>query len=535
MINISYQYLLEIDCLNASNVAITSRFCCLPGFSGGGYTWEPRIVDPGLLQVNLFSGDKVTGRSSYSFGEIVLGNFKNVDDLTGPTDYLKDYKFYGGAVRMYMGLATASWPAGFTQQFVGIIESCSIGDDIVSFTWRGRQAELDIPFNGGKFLGDNVAPGGYEGDASLQGKSKPIILGRCFNVPVTLCNASKLIYAVSPLTGISTINELNSGIRVFDNGIELFSMETLSSVNALINSTIPCRPGQYRGSSDGYIQLGSTPAGQVTVSCASRGMALIAHPKNLITQLFTLADAVPGRTHANFSDMIDASTFTDFDDTFERGVYISDNTNISDIIDRIVAPCGYWYFTLLGKLRVRNFQLTGYGTAAYTAQSDINIMSCRFRKTSDTKGGVPASKVTFNCARNYTVQSTLAGGADPKHQQRVSVADLQYTVPSTGFVYPLSAELVIDTWLTGSTYFDRGAYHLGETARDMLCLTHDLCDISIIKSDFLTVKDIAPGDVISLDLKGRFGYTGSDMLVVGKTINYTDETVNFTLWKISGT
>ena len=528
---IGYQFLLEIDALDNLNNPVTKRFCCQPGFSGGGYTWEPYIVDPGLVQTTLFSGDKMTGKSSHSFGEVVLGNFKDVTDVTGPTDYLKDYKFYGRPIRMYMGLAAGSYPAEFQQQYVGIIENFTIGEDTVSFTLHGRQAELNIPLDGGTFLGDNVAPGGFEGDATLKGANKPIVIGRVFNAPVSLCNASKLIYAVSPLTGIATLAELNSGLRVFDNGVELFCTGSVASKTDLLTGTT--NPGEYRASSDGYIQLGSTPVGQITVSCASQGKALASTPVNLITQIFTLADAVPGRTHSNFVDMIDGDSFTGFADTFERGLFIRGNLNISEILDKLVTPCGYWYFTPLGKIRVKTIALSGF-TPTYAAVGSTNIESFSIHKTSDTKGGVPASSVVLKCSKNNTLQANLSTKVDAIRGARLGLEWLRYEIPSTDFIFPLSEEFVIETALHGSTYFDQGAYDLKTIVRTIFCKKHSMAIVGISTLDFLNALPVQPGDVITLDLAGRFGYSGDSMLVVGKTINYVEETVSLVLWDIAG-
>lgn len=529
---IGYQFLLEIDALNASHVAVTCRFCCQPGFTGGGYTWEPRVVDPGLQQVSLFSADKITGRSTYSYGEIVLGNFKNTDTLSGPTDYLKDYTFYGRPVRMYMGPVGASYPSGFPQVYTAVIEGTNINEDTVSFTLRGRQSELDIPLETGTFLGNNVAPGGVEGIPTMKSSRKPAILGRVFNMSPVPCNTSRLIYAVSPLTGIADITQLNSGFQVFDNGVELFCDEVVADYTYLMEPYAMARPGMYKASPDGYIQLGATPAGQVTCSGASDGMALISHPINLITQILTLADAAPNRTHANFVDMIDGSTFTDFEDKYERGV-VTTGQNISALLDFLVAPCGYWYFTATGKLRVRTMKLTGYATPVYIAVMGTNITSAFFRKTTDTKGGVPASKVTLKCGKNYSLQTNVAGSVDPLRLHRLSTEWLTYTVGSWTYTYPLSEEFVVETALTRSTRFEDG-YTLGLTLSNMMSRTHDLLDIEIITTEFLNVYNINPGDIITVNLNGRFGYSGKDMMVVSKTINFVDEIVKFTLWGMEG-
>ena len=145
---LNYQFLLEIDALDASNDPVTLYFCCAPGFSSSGKSWNPNIVDPGLMQVDLFSNGKTNGASTYSFGEIVLGNFKNTETLYGPIDWFKSFQFFGRPVRMFVGLASANYDdGGFTLAYTAIIDNISTEWDTFALSLHGRQAELDIPIN----------------------------------------------------------------------------------------------------------------------------------------------------------------------------------------------------------------------------------------------------------------------------------------------------------------------------------------------------------------------------------------------------
>jgi hypothetical protein len=307
-----------------------------------------------------------------------------------------------------------------------------------------------------------------------------------------------LIYAVSPLTGVS-VGELNSGLHVYDSGVELYCEGRTADVETAAPS-----PGCYLASDNGYIVLGSTPAGTVTCSAAGHGMALVSSPANLITQVLTLAGK---------SSLINAASFATHAaaDRHEAGLYLADKTNLSTIIDQLLAPCSYWYFNHSGELLLGQMTDPAGLTSVYTADSQTNVKSWNQRKSLDTKGGVPASKVTLKYAHNYTVQTRRAWLAE---EWRTSAAD------TAAVIHPASEELLLDTART----------ELLPTVTGLYTIPRQLIDIEIIPSAFLAASVILPGQCVTLNLHGRFGFSGDKTIVVGILIDYIRETVRLTLW-----
>lgn len=628
---IGYQFLLEIDALNAANVAVTLRFCCKPVFTTSGYTWnpaageyvstpcawQPYIIDPGLFQVNLFSGSKLTGPSSYSYGEIILCNLKNIDEVSGPIDWLYTYKFYGRPVRMYVGLQSASFQGGFTQQYAAAIESMRIETDTISFTLRGRQAELDVPISTTAFLGNNSAPMGYEGDASLKDKLKPILIGRAINFTPVLVNSSKLIYAVSPFTvkpytGFESLY-FGAGLSVYDNGVEIYNAGQRSALE-----TNDPAPGQfYTNDWGGYFRLGSPPVGTITCSAVTYRFGLNSHPKNLVSLAIARAEEVVATyvgllskrptsgvnvsetyyaidvglfygctnsspvtwttgksknsvtkgtwanmptapevgdayyvinsggsnglkicctlhnwTHvddlSNYSTMFDSDTFTSYSDFGERGLYITDSKTVSSIIDELVAPLGYWYFTHTGALRFGKLADPSSMTPVYTLQASTNITSFSTAKSQDTRGGIPAKKVTVKYARNYTIQD-LQTNVPTSWKQRVS-RDNEYLSKSSALAalsHPLSEELILTTAKSSVSDTDL------DLLRTLFCTDRNIITVGVITTEFLTASALLPGQCVHVDLEGRFGYTHAapkHMIILGITLDYVKEIVSLILW-----
>ena len=517
---LNYQFLLEIDALDASNDPVTLYFCCAPGFSSSGKSWNPNIVDPGLMQVDLFSNGKTNGASTYSFGEIVLGNFKNTETLYGPIDWFKSFQFFGRPVRMFVGLASANYDdGGFTLAYTAIIDNISTEWDTFALSLHGRQAELDIPINTAMFLGNNTPPNGIEGDAALKDKLKPVLVGRALNFSPVLCNASKLIYACSIQTGLSA-DEMGSDLHVYDKGVEIACSGVVSL--STLQSTAP-PVGQYSVTTDGYIRLGSSPAGTVTVSGAATGYALTSHPAILINAILTAA----GFNSGDARDMLDTNSFNAYaTDRWERGLFIGSSTNISDVIDSLLAPLGYWYFDASGVARFGIMSDPAGKTPVYSLHSDTNISVFSVAKSQDTAGGIPAKSVGITHGINYTVMTDAAGSVSADRMLWLKNAYLTAVKASTNTIHPLSENLVI-----GSCIIDETAAALS-MLHDLYTVEREIITIEVLNTpeEFNTARVLNPGDIVSVDLKGRFYYSGKPTVLIGKTVNYVNQTVTLRLW-----
>jgi hypothetical protein len=514
---IGYQFLLEIDALDGVGAAVTLRFCCQPGYSGGGFTWSPFIVDPGLYQVDLFSGGKTTGPSSNSYGEIILGNFKNVSDATGPTDFLKPYQFYGRAIRMFWGLQGAAFPSGFTQGYSAIIETPTFSWDTITLPLRGPQKLLEQPLDPSwKFDGNNLLPDGFEGGAESAGKQKPYLLGRGFNLTPHCVNTSKLIYTVSPIYGIG-VTDFNSDLHVYDNGVELF-MEPLTGA---IDVSAPL-PGQF--TSDGsYIRLGSSPQGQLTVSAVMRGQGMTSNAGMLVKSF--MDSIAPGFTSAaTYTDLADYSAF----EKYERGIYVTDeNTTKAQVIDQMLTPLGWYYFDNTGMMRIGRMAEPETLLSIYTLDSRVNIATINFRPTEDTTGGVPANTITMKYGRNYTPQpaTQLAGSVTTDRKAILAAEWKSNTDPGVNSSNPLKDEMIFETSFTGP------APTVLNTLKTLYQVQREIAEIQIINSEFIpALTTITPGCCMTLVLAGRFGYVAKKMIVIGITVSFVDRTVSVRLW-----
>ena len=506
---IGYQLLLEINAYNLSNsTEETLRYCCAPTYVGGGYTWQPYIIDPGLFQVTLFSGAKTSGSSSYGFGEIVLNNTKaSPSVLSGPIDTLSNYVFSGRTVKMYAGLKNDPF-ANFSCQYVAVISDASINWDTVTLSLKSIQSLFDKKLDNGLFAGNDSA---LEGGSELGGKARPMLIGRAKNFSPVLVDKANFTYAISPTLGVA-VNQFNSGLRVYVGGIQLYFEGEASDI-----TTAAPKAGNYMVSINGYLKLGADPKGGiVTCSAVQKDFGLKATPGNLISWLITTFG--PTGVAVNADSMANLIVV----DKKEVGLYIDSNTvSLSDVIDALLAPLGYWYFNHIGELAFGQVVVpTSLGTPVYYAVSNTNIVSYSREKTQGNGNGAPAKRVLLQHEHNNTVITQPLPAANAADKAWMAVP-CKTTIGDTATVaHPSSQDMTIDTVRSSMLPSVVGLY----------TVIREIVTVEIIRTDFLTASAILPGQCVSLDLKGRFGYSGKKTMVVGIILNYVTETVTLTLW-----
>jgi hypothetical protein len=517
-------YVFIVDMWNGSSV-ITRMITARPSKTGDGT--KPTqitagILDPGLLKFVAFSSGKTFGKSDYSYGVAVVNN--NNRDL----DYLKAYSFDGRSFKMFEGSDVAVFPSGFTQVYTATIDSVSFAWDQIAFTLRGRQAEFDVPLPSGIFAGTNAPPLGIEGGDSLKGKYKPFLLGRAFNFKPVICNDSKLIYAVSPATGIA-VQYMGSLFHVYDKRVllgfgGLYSDQTDMETNEPLSGTYKV------WEEGGYFRTGMSVT-DLTCDAVNFGRSVTARPANLIADLLTLA---------GFS--YDTTSITNLNNSFrsEVGVYIpAGGATIAFVIDAICSSCGaYWYFDAVGTFMVKQFVDPATLSPEYTLNTSTDgIETVSIEQTRDTAGGVPAHILTLLRSKNYTIQTDVAGivTEESKTWSKETWRKTQVIDETVKTAHPSSEELIIETTLTCITQDDTAE---AERRAALYSVERDLIVLNVPLDIFGSTANLVPGLCIALELEDvkidgteyRYGYTSKNMAVIGFTINRVSERIDLTLW-----
>lgn len=287
--------------------------------------------------------------------------------------------------------------------FVGMADTWQAAEDGITFPIRGADYWLDQPVQDAVYAGS----GTYEGDSGLTGHPKPMGRGTFYNVEPVLINAAKLIYQYTD--GAGTVTGLfengNAGIVFESNTSDLFSGTTTA--------------GKYRtDNSRGLFQLGSAPAGQITVD--GTGQFPTAGSKTVLADIarYVLAEelAIP-------SDFIDTASFSDAatDYPYAGGIWIGPNETGAQAVDRLLTSFGAKLVASRdGKLRVVVLGApSGTPTNTLSTYNTSKVAPVALPPTLNP----PPYRVRCAYRHNYTVQTNVSVSATAARVQFVGAQD----------------------------------------------------------------------------------------------------------------
>lgn len=476
--------------------------------------YEPRVVDPGNFEINLFRRGSTIGKSQVGFGTVVLNN------SDGFLDPLIDYGMDGRQIIIRLGTDDSDYPSGFTTLFTGTINQPEFNTSAVNIRIRDRQGEVaNEPFQNTKYLGDNVLPDGVEGvPDDIKGKPKPILYGVALNFEPPLVNTSKLVYQISD-------EEIASIENVYDERVIMVVASQFGSLAALLAAGPPStgKFDFYLGSSsDGaYFRL-KNPVGLVTCDATQGATAADRTTAQIANQVLQRIDAT-GFISSSISDL-------DTENNSIIGIWINTNeTIIGDVLDEILETVGgFWVLNNDGDFIIgRLIEPSGSPLKTFIDQELIGSSKFITVANNDPGNGIPTFRINLNYKRNYRITSAseIAGS--------VSIIDRNFIfqkfrgITSTDnnviTLHLLAREFNIDTLYSleadAQTESDR-VLTLYKTRRDTVMIT--LCtDI---------VKDLNLNDVVSINIE-RFTWSGGKIFVIiGIINNYRKGSTTLILW-----
>jgi hypothetical protein len=394
------QYLAEITAYEKATASVrVLRFSTGLGFTSGAgdspahTTYDPRLEQAVEVTRTIFAPGTTQGQSKTGFGNLVILN------PDGALDGLLNYAFDGRDIIVKRGPTNAASLDDFVTVFVGTMEQADFSTDRITLKLRDRQAPLHLPVQTAKYAGTNVLPAGLEGVAGdLAGKPKPLCYGVVFNVEPPCVNTARLIYQVND----GAVQSVDS---VYDRGVTLTNGGTYASQADLLNDTLQPAAGAYKAwLAGGMFRLGSSPAGTVTAdvtqgATAAERTAAMLYRAILLRMGVTLGDILA-------SDL----TTLDAQNAAQLGLYIGEETKGSDVLDMIANTVGAWWgVNIAGQYRIALLEKP-FATPLYTFTANDMIGPLVRLPTADVERGMPAYRVTIRYARNYTIQTDLAGG-----------------------------------------------------------------------------------------------------------------------------
>lgn len=352
--------------------------------------YEPCVLQAGNVSQMMFADKTTSGVSRTGFGNARFAN------INGQLDYILNYGFDGLPY-----IVKIVEPTSIATISVCTMEQPVDDGEEITIRLRDRQAELDVPIQATKYLGNNVGADGLEGGDDLLGVEKPLLFGYRPNITPICVNTSKVIFQYH--SSLATVQ------AAYDKGVITGGLTQgaayTDQTDMMANAPTA---GQYRvwsSAGGSYLRLASPPVGKLTIDATEGATATDRTQAQIARRMFLRAPTVTSY------DLIEQS-FIDLDkkNSAEVGIYITGSMTISDALSRILRPVSWSGFDNLGKFRVGRLELpAGTPICELTTNEETSVT----RVVSEDIGrGVPACRVLLDYDENCTVQTDADLGGD---------------------------------------------------------------------------------------------------------------------------
>lgn len=474
--------------------------------------FDPRIITPATLSLDVVADGKTFGQSAVGVGELVLNN------ADGGLDALIDYGFDGRSLILRLGDDEAAYPSGFTTVLVGTMERVEFSLSQVVVRLRDRQAALQKPLQTTKYAGSNSGASGVEGTADdLKGQPKPLCFGRCFNIAAVPVNTSALIYQVHD----GAIEAIDA---VYDKGITLTAGTLTHTTLSALQAATPAAGSYDACLPFGLFKLGASPVGRVTADVKgdkTAGVYVVSAGSIAERLLLTRA----GLTSSDVPPAV-ISALNSANNS-EIGYFTAQETTLTEVLDEIIGSIGaWWIFDRLGMFAAAQLAAPA-GTPALVITED-EVVSAELLVTNDVGRGLPCTRILLDYARNYTPQSGDDVAAGVSEARRAWLAKEVRTATANDATvltkYLLAPEIKQSSLLTQET--------------DAEAEANRRLSLYKVRRDYWRVRIPIDTDNSGLDLGAivsfkmpRFGYEAGRLFVVlGCEIDASSNTQTLKLW-----
>ena len=498
-----------------------SAFTTGPADTPAHTSFLPALLDPGSLGVSAYANSSTTtanvggdqtgggttgGGTQLQAGEITLTN------TDGQFDSWLGYSFDGRPVVIRDGDVGDPYPSGFTQVFVGTIDSIDADWTTLILKLRDKQYLFGLPVLTNTYLGNNALPLGVEGVATdLMGQVKPQVFGAVFNISPKLVNTSVLTYQVRD-GAVAAIP------AVYDRGVALTPGADFATA-ALLQASTPAAGGYNTCLAQGYFQLHAQASGTVTADVTQGATAANRTAAQVLAALGALAGLSPAEISTADVAALDALN------SAVVGIQIDGTTTFQSAMDQISLSVGAWYgFDPAGVLRMG--VLTNPSGTPKLSLHDFDFSETIERRAA-RDSNIPAWKVTMNYAKIWTTQTDLAGSVPAARVSYLALANRTaiQTDPTIKTQFKLATEMLIDGLLVDPTAATAEALrqlNLQKARRDIFDVT--------ISIDLLPAQPLVFLDVIQLTVS-RFGLDAGKLFrLIGVTYQLATRQVMLTVW-----
>lgn len=320
--------------------------------------FPPRLLSIFSYQAKLFDSVEPQPRTRPGFGEI------SVENGDGKFNSWLNYGWDGRDLEIWRGDQTLAFST-FVKVFRGTCDGIEQREDRLVFRMRDRDIVLDVPIQTDLYGGT----GGYQGDSNLGGRPRPQSYGVVKNVELLQISAAFLVYQWHDRTVNAVTEVRDKGVPLTFSGVDASTFDGLTAMSIAGGQFATCN-------ALGLVRLGATPVGTCTID--GNGDA---QPSYVQTTADIVQRIVQTRLGTKNIVNADLSGFAAFnvDQGGTIGLYISNPTNVSAVLDDLLrAAGGWWQFNLLGQLKIQVYKAPGTSVLTFFKRNIGTPLVTRF-------------------------------------------------------------------------------------------------------------------------------------------------------------
>lgn len=540
------------DGSTATYLFSTHAFATRPTDTPANTPVRALLRNAGTVRRELFSGARVTGAITPSYGNITLANPAPVEGAEGELDAWLAYGISGSRVVVRWGNLGDAYPAAWTTVYIAYAHSMIVDTATITIRLRDRLQLLDKPVVNEAFAGT----GGVEGTGNVS-KKKQFVSSDPGLIEPVLIDANRLIYFVQSTGdgGLRDLWKVNPAPKVrpydvYDQGVRLTRATANYASEAEILASAPASgevkfwfgqastfvPSWTNGPV--YFRLGSPPAGDLR--CFPLG-----YPTDLDHTLAGRAVGLFTAGQMALRSGVDVASIG-ADVLQASSQLVNDDATYLDLLaDCALAFNGWFGFSRLDQFR-SGYLLDPESTSfsygmlvggPYAPSPSTSIYTFTGAAVNSLRREPPAGMEAPVWSASFEVgqtwQSELAGGADPE------LRDYLTRDPAwTAFQGVSTSTLLANPGAITASVQVRGRYVQNNT--DALRMAQRYLALYGGRRDFWTFSVPMADDVLALDLHDcvtlqtpRFGLSaGRKHRIVGITLDCAAAVpqIKFTLW-----
>lgn len=379
--------LQPLDTIAGSRKMLRASSANDPAVTGlNNVIWRPAISEEAVIGIRLFKGD-FDGEASPAGANLSV----QIDQWLTIEPNVRKFLWAGASVKLYAGVSGQAWPWPVVMD--GVVDG---------FSAEGNKVKLQLKVNTEPFEAEILTlkyagTGGAEGGIDLKEKTKPWLLGRCFNVEPILINSVDNVLQFSAYGAIQAVNVL------YERGSDFGpSIGNYANYAALVAASIP--PGKWATClAEGMVRLGAPPYGVITgdVDGDNVGGTWWRKTGEIITRVATNAGVSGGQ--------IEGASFTALDTALAGlsnqgriGVFIDSQETLLEFASRLAAPCNAQVgVSLVGKLFVGRVAI---GSPVITLDAQQRQLP-RVTSSQEVDVSPPFSYLEMGYARSWRLHS----------------------------------------------------------------------------------------------------------------------------------